>query len=746
MPWQPVRGPGLRATPCSAPRLLAVIRALESCPDFHPSLVAAAVRAARGGGPTLAREAAALSLRTLVRPESATSAVAPGQEAALILAHMQAVAECLEAEETGAAAAAATAAGAPPPAPGQARASLLSELTADVKLATRRLRLLGAERFAGTGATGAAALRLIADAASASVLSALRSGCQEAAVTAATALCVLLPLADGAAGGCSRGAQGRTLLLAVQALLNLQARDVRLGVCRSDSGVRGASAQTRQGRGMRGAAPCQECLPPRPAAAQDRAPAGAGRTHKQELAAKLLSKASQHLEAAPPEQAAPAWPLHHLLALALAARQSSTGGAESALTQLRACRVPLALPQLRCVVAAAAAVGGAEVHAAAAELLAERLLADGSLPALALLPDMLQQLALSHSQQLGLYQQALPRLRRLLAAPASGGAQGDERRAACRLLLWLAGHAWNAGAALVGEGQVELGQAFLREALALARAGGGAHTARMEGALHDVASAAQEAARVAPSGGEADDGPPAGAAVEPAAAAAAGEEPRPEAVAPAMQRQRVNGSGASLCQPMEAEQPDDERRQQQQALSPRQQHPESRDALPSLRADVLATEPAACQQEQATQEERPAAGAAIPAPASVAKQPTGPVPAPRPCHTAPGLPPQPPPRGGKICTDPDGGSQGTRATDATLLGGGELPEDEESEGSEAAGTEGRASWLDAVFAAQAKALGGAATRPRKPGAGRQQGQPNEARPRHAPPPVDSVDALSLLSE
>lgn len=122
-----------------APQAVAAIRRLTSgaCPDFHTSLLPAMCQAAaKAAHPCVSKEALGAAVRALIQPDAATSALPAGQEAALLLAHTQAIAACLEAAEGTAAATA---------------APLYGELVASVKLATRRLRALGWKTLAAGG-------------------------------------------------------------------------------------------------------------------------------------------------------------------------------------------------------------------------------------------------------------------------------------------------------------------------------------------------------------------------------------------------------------------------------------------------------------------------------------------------------------------------------------------------------------------------------------------------------------------
>ena len=183
----------------------AVIKSLEACQDFHPSCLKAVCRAASSCcSEMLAKEASALALRMLLVKPEGTSCLPAGQEAGVVLHHMCAVLKCIDA--------------APTSGPG-----LFNELVQATKLATRRMKLLGAERFAGGPRGGAAAitLRAITDVAAGGVSRALRQGALEQTVMLATALCVLLHLTNKGGGQPGRLQQGRMIMLAVQALLNL---------------------------------------------------------------------------------------------------------------------------------------------------------------------------------------------------------------------------------------------------------------------------------------------------------------------------------------------------------------------------------------------------------------------------------------------------------------------------------------------------------------------------------------------
>ena len=133
---------------------VATISSLASaCADFHPSLIAAMCQAAaKAQHPAVQKEALGTAVQLLVKAEAPNTTLPAGQEAALLLAHVQAIDACLKAGP--AAAEAAAAAGSPAVASGGGSGALYSELVAAVKLATRRLKLLGWERFVGGSSAG----------------------------------------------------------------------------------------------------------------------------------------------------------------------------------------------------------------------------------------------------------------------------------------------------------------------------------------------------------------------------------------------------------------------------------------------------------------------------------------------------------------------------------------------------------------------------------------------------------------
>lgn len=172
---------------------VAIIRRLASpaCPDFHPSLLPALCQAAaQAQQPEVYMEAASAAVHILISKEAAgaPASLPPGQEAALLLAQVQAISACLKAPSARAAPAAAG------PADGGA-ATLLSELTAAVKLAAQRLKQLGWANFAGREGGGVAVHALCAIAFN-QLLAAQRSGAHEHAVALATAMVPLLPMVD----------------------------------------------------------------------------------------------------------------------------------------------------------------------------------------------------------------------------------------------------------------------------------------------------------------------------------------------------------------------------------------------------------------------------------------------------------------------------------------------------------------------------------------------------------------------
>jgi hypothetical protein len=131
---------------------VANIRSLASaCADFHPSLIPAMCQAAaKAQHPAVQKEALGTAVQLLVKPDAPSTTLPAGQEAALLLGYVQAIAACLKAAPP----AAQAAAGLPAVAPGGGSGALYSELVAAIKLATRRLKLLGWEKFVGGSLEG----------------------------------------------------------------------------------------------------------------------------------------------------------------------------------------------------------------------------------------------------------------------------------------------------------------------------------------------------------------------------------------------------------------------------------------------------------------------------------------------------------------------------------------------------------------------------------------------------------------
>lgn len=171
---------------------IATIRrfASSACSDFHISLLPALCQAAAGAQqPDVYKEAVGAAVQALISGEGpgASATLPPGQEAALLLAQVQAIDACLKAARAQAVSAAGPA--------DSGTAALLSELTAAVKLAAQRVKQLGWRAFAG-GEDGSAAVQALCAIAYNQLLAAQHSGAHEHAVALATAMVSLLPLVD----------------------------------------------------------------------------------------------------------------------------------------------------------------------------------------------------------------------------------------------------------------------------------------------------------------------------------------------------------------------------------------------------------------------------------------------------------------------------------------------------------------------------------------------------------------------
>lgn len=104
------------------------------CDDFHPSLIPAlCAAAAQAGHPAVSKQACSVAVAALISKPDPAGGLPPQQEAALMLAHVQAIAACLEAA----------------PAGGSSSEALLGELISAVNLVAKRLKLAGWAKMAG---------------------------------------------------------------------------------------------------------------------------------------------------------------------------------------------------------------------------------------------------------------------------------------------------------------------------------------------------------------------------------------------------------------------------------------------------------------------------------------------------------------------------------------------------------------------------------------------------------------------
>jgi hypothetical protein len=185
------------------------VHELERCPDFHAAHVDVACRlAAQAGHPAARCAALALAVATGV-PSAGGEAPSgeAGAEGGLILALCQAALEsAAEAEQRGASPLAA-----------------FDQLVPALRLATRRLKAVGAARFAG----GAARLGGLVAVAHAACARALAARAHDQCVTLATSATVLMEAQAAEVGGEGqrRGGKAAVLLMGVQALLERHATE-----------------------------------------------------------------------------------------------------------------------------------------------------------------------------------------------------------------------------------------------------------------------------------------------------------------------------------------------------------------------------------------------------------------------------------------------------------------------------------------------------------------------------------------
>ena len=119
-----------------------IISSLDSCPDYHPSLVAPmCLIAIKSGKPEVIQAAIKAAVQALIS-STAVSLLPPGRESELLCSYVEAIDACLRST---------------PQPPAAATAALYRDLEAAVKLAARRLQALGWDSFsnAATSSGGA---------------------------------------------------------------------------------------------------------------------------------------------------------------------------------------------------------------------------------------------------------------------------------------------------------------------------------------------------------------------------------------------------------------------------------------------------------------------------------------------------------------------------------------------------------------------------------------------------------------
>lgn len=207
------------------------------------------------------------------------------------------------------------------------------------------------------------------------------------------------------------------------------------------------------------------------------------------LAAKLQVRVGQLVASLPVDQHRPLHLLHSCVCLEVAARQGDGAAMLQSLGRLQPHAAHLAAPQRWHILATLSGQPSGLVREAVGALLLDSVAADASVEAAVLVPAMLRQLALPPVQQL----QAVARCRQLLQAIPPGPARCAAWVRCCQ---WLAAHAWNTGGSLVQAGGATAGSAsnagsscaaqLLQEAVKLMQAcspASSGQVTRMEAAL-----------------------------------------------------------------------------------------------------------------------------------------------------------------------------------------------------------------------------------------------------------------------